>query len=122
MEDNLDKLFVSNEDLKKDLLFELLKDKIKITEDGEVIILGKFDPSEKIILYCLAKKVLFAKNKVNDEPSGPAEISKKTGLPNGTSKVYARKLEEERILVNKGGKYYIPNFMLHNLKERLKNG
>ncbi len=119
--DNLDKLFVSGEELNSNLLFDLLKDRVKLTEEGDVIILGKFDPIQKIILYCLAKKVLFSKKKVEEESSGPAEISSKTGLAQGTAKVYSRKLEDEKILVNKGGKYYIPNFMLHQLQEKLKN-
>jgi hypothetical protein len=120
--DNLDRLFVKNAELNRDVLFELLKDRVRITESGDVIITGKFNPFQKIILYCLSKKVLLIKNLATEEMSGPAEISGKIGLKSGTAKVYVRKLEDDGILINKGGKYFIPNFVLHNLKEKFTDG
>jgi len=120
--DNLDNLFVSNDQLNKELLFEILESKIKITEEGEVMIFGEFDSFQKILLYILGRKVLLIKNKLETEEAGPAEISKNTGISLGTVKVYVKKLEREQVLMNKNGKYKIPNFILPKVNERFKNG
>ena len=117
MPDKLDELFVSNDELNVDVLFEILKDKVKITEGGEILILGKYNPLIVILFYALSKKVMFIKNKASEETFGPAEISKKTGLPNGTSKVYVRKLEQMGFLIKKDGTYLAPNFALNKIKE-----
>ena len=117
MPDELDKLFISNEELNKGVLFEILDNKIKITDEKDILIIGNFQPIKKIILYGLAKKVMFLKKIINEENIGPKEVSEKTGLPEGTSKVYVRKLEGMGFLMRKGNKYVVPNFALIKIKE-----
>lgn len=123
MPDELDKLFVSDADLNKGLLFEILNERVKIMEDSNILIIGDFPPIKIILLYALSKKVMFIKNKADQDSIGPKEITEKTGIAEGTSKVYVRKLEKMGFLLNKGGKYIVPNFALNKIKDfLLENG
>jgi len=122
MPDELDKLFVSNEELNKEILFEILDGKVKITEDKDVILIGELSHLEKILIYALSKKVMFVKGMEETDLVGPAEVSEKIGLASGTSKVYVRKLQKMGFFLGKGGKYSVPNFALEKIKEFLSDG
>lgn len=117
MPDKLDSLFMTDEELNKDVLFEILDGKVKIIEEGDVLIIGNFSPLKTILLYTLSKKVMFLKNKHKSELIGPREISMRTRLPEGTAKVYVRKLERMGFLLRKREGYIIPNFSLNKIKD-----
>lgn len=116
--DEFDELFITaNEALDKKLIKDTLIQYIKINpESGEVIPDTNFYPLanlNKILLYLLARKVLFIKEKLPEgEEVGPTDISNALGIPAGSVKSTLHNASKG-ILVSVKGKYKIPNYSIN---------
>ena len=124
--DELDVLIVKeNEVIDKMLLATLLKNYLKITETGEVVSEEQFfslDAKKKILVFLLARKVMKLKGigHLESEDAGPKEISDKIGIPFGTVGRTLRELVEKNVIQQtESGKYRVPNFNLHRVKQIL---
>jgi len=117
MNDVFDDLFVEKDELNKEILKEILADRIKTTADGDVIFQKDFNPKTVILIYLLANKVFLMRKIKEKEAEGPREIHLKTGVAEGTVKRYVRELQKDGLLIGKGGKYFVPNHALNKIKK-----
>ncbi len=121
MADDFDKLFADKDDLDRKQLVQLLEGNIILTPDGEVRFLKAFNPKSTILLYLLARKVLFLRAITTTDREGPQEIHRNTGLAEGTVKRYVRELENSRLLAGKDGRYWVPNHALLKINELVQH-
>jgi hypothetical protein len=119
MSDKFDELFVEKDELNEQILKEMLVGKVKLTKDGEIIFQDEFGPKQSIILHLLSNKVFVNKGLRESESEGPKDIHQKTGVPEGTVKVYVRELQKQGYLVRADRKYYVPNHALNKVKKLL---
>jgi len=119
MSDEFDELFVKEVEFNKKELVETLKPFIQLSEKGEFLPSGAFaklKANAQILIYCATRKILKTRELIQDEGATPGEISKMTGLPDGTVKPAVRKLADERLLRGENGKYVLPNHAVSRVK------
>lgn len=121
MSDAFDDLFVEKDELNKEILKDVLAGRVKMTSEGDIIFQKDFDPKTAIILYLLSNKVFVMRKIKEQEADGPREIHLKTGVAEGTVKRYVRDLQKDRLLVNKNGKYFVPNHALTKIKKLVED-
>ena|SRR3989338_2154675 len=112
MSEVFDDLFVEKDELNDKILKDILSGRIKMTSEGDIIFEKDFEPKTAILLHLLANKVFLMKKIKENEAEGPRNIHLKTGVAEGTVKKYVRDLQKERLLISKGGKYFVPNHAL----------
>jgi len=117
MSDTFDDLFVEKDELNEEILKEILANRVKMTSEGDIIFQQDFEPKTAIIIYLLSNKVFLMRKIREDEASGPKEIHTKTGVAEGTVKKYVRDMQKDRLLIGKGGKYFVPNHALNKIKK-----
>ncbi len=117
-EDELDDLFVDeNAVIDKKLMKDLLLPYMRISNSGVIIPEQKFlelGNKEKVSLFLLARKAMYLRGMIDDEKSGPTEISESIDIPLGSAKHTCASMKN--IFDSKEGKYFIPNFNLAKLK------
>jgi hypothetical protein len=124
IKDPFDELIVDeNKELDKELLAEILRGRVQVTTSGKIIFANDFEkyPNwKRIMLFLLAKKVVFAK-KLNKEPSEAATLKEIENVTlvssNDVSKRIARELKGIAEKKEKG--YTIPNYKLIKCKQMI---
>lgn len=120
-------IFVTGDSLDRVLLASLVGPNIRIYENaGEHEIaftpLGnKLTARQKLIVYLLARKVLWDTEAIEAEGMTPSALEEGTKIPGGTIRPILGKLVKARIMQNDAGKggYYVPNYSLDGAKEEL---
>ena len=123
-EDILDKLFVDENAVNKELIFDILADYIQLTNNGSIVFLGNFNGltnEKKIVLIMLARKVLALKG-ITTEFLSPSEVQNIVGLPKGTVNPTMTVLASNGYLRNDGGKYHVPNYAIIRIRDFIKRG
>ena len=119
----LDSLILKK-DLNKDILASILDGFIKINPDsGEIMLLpnySKLKNKEQIIIILLSFKALKELGLREKEDVSPKEIERVSQLSGGTSRWILRDLVAERTLICEKSKYKVPNFILHNIKDKFE--
>lgn len=85
---------------------------VNFTSDGL-----RITAANKIILYFLAKKVMFIKGEVESEVMTPRDVKEGLSLPSGTIDAALKRLSEKGPLRGQNGKYFIPDFNFEQVKE-----
>ena len=75
---------------------------------------------DKMLAYCLVKKLLASEGKVEDEGVSGKEIHEATEIPKGTVDPAIQKLKKTGLLVGSGSNYQIPNRRVAEVLERLE--
>lgn len=115
---------ILKEDLNKDILASILDGFIKINPDsGEIMLLSNYSKlknKEQIIIILLSFKALKELGLREKEEVSPKEIERVSQLAGGTSRWTLRDLVAERTLICEKSKYKVPNFLLHNIKDKFE--
>ncbi len=77
---------------------------------------------EKVLAYCLVKKLLKAEGVIEDAGTSGKEVHEKTELPKGTVDPLIQKLRKDSFLAGSGKNYEIPNRHVDAVIERLEKG
>lgn len=120
----LEDLMVDEDEIVEELLFELLSKYIKVGKRSKDII---FNPEfvdlkvgDKIIVYLLGRKALKMLNAIDDDKTGLRDICGATGIKYDSIKPIISGLARKNILEREDGNYFVPNYNLQIIKERLK--
>lgn len=118
--DPLDDLFVNeNETLSNETIKEILIEHVQLTPEGKMFLLPAFNKltnEKKMLVLLLAKKALKIKKNL-EEGLTPKELQEVSGLGTGTVSPTLTTLFEKRFVTKVDGKYLIPNFAVHRIKE-----
>ncbi len=91
----------------------VLQSKVAFTRDNEILFTvdpTKMRARDVIILYALAKKVLRANSKIENEIITNAELLDKTKLNKNTVNVTIMRLKEKKLLLSASSGYELPMF------------
>lgn len=103
-----------------------LKPILSIQRGGDGVFLTKegnaLKNEEKILAYCLVKKLLKAEGITDDAGTSGKEVHEKTELPKGTVDPLIQKLKKDGFLAGSGKNYEIPNRRVDLVIERLEKG
>lgn len=121
----LKQLFTDDNDINANELFDLLSPFIKINKsDKSIIFLDsalKHSLKNKIILFLLAKKVLFLLKEIETDRVRSTDIIKETGIPKGSVNPTLKLLKETKgsslVTSDKDG-YYITSYQVSKIKTK----
>lgn len=102
----------------------MLKGKIVFTKENEILFAvdpTKLKARDAILLYALAKKVLMANKKIDDEIITNAEILDKAKLTKSNVGVTIMRLKDKKILMPSGSGYELPTFKVAEVLNSLKD-
>jgi hypothetical protein len=124
-QDPLERLLVSQEDVNRELLAEVLSPYVQISKGtGEVVQLPSFSKltnAEKILVFLLARKAAksLGLSQVREGVS-PKEISSMTGVNYDSVKPTVSALAKKQHLLQKEGENYsVPNHAILHVREML---
>ena len=107
-------------------VLQTLKDKVSFTEEHDILFaidLTSIKVRESILVYGLAKKVLKANGKIEDETFTSREVTEKTELNNDSVRGRMSELTKEKLLAHSSSKYQIPSFKVAEVLDSLtENG
>lgn len=121
----LKQLFTDDNDINANELFDLLSPFIKINKSDKGIIFldsaTKHSLKNKIILFLLAKKVLFLLKEIETDRVRSTDIIKETGIPKGSVNPTLKLLKETKgsslVTSDKDG-YYITSYQVSKIKTK----
>ena len=105
------------------VLTALVKPYLRINRDTKNVIFTpkgmKLTANNKIILFVLARKVMYILKEVESEMIAPREIKDELGIniPAGTIDAGLKRLSEKGPLKGQDAKYYIPDFNFSQVEE-----
>ncbi|HVP50163.1 MAG TPA: hypothetical protein VMT56_02970 [Candidatus Bathyarchaeia archaeon] len=113
----LDELFTDSESqIEPAVIVALLKPFVRINRDTQRLIFTpagmKLTANNKIILFILAKKVMFIRGINTTETVAPKEVKAELGksIPSGTIDAALKRLSEKGPIKGLDGRYFIPDF------------
>lgn len=110
---SIDDLYTDTGTFDQQKVLEVLHSKVAFTRDNEILFTvdpTKIKARDVIILYALAKKVLKANSKIENEIITNAEILDKTKINKNTVNVTIMRLKEKKLLLAAGSGYELPMF------------
>lgn len=108
----------------EEAVLTILKGKVVFTKENEVLFAvdpTKLKGRDAILLYALAKKVLRANNKIDDEIITNAEVIDKVKLTKSNVGVTIMRLKDKKILMPSGSGYELPTFKVAEVLNSLKD-
>jgi len=108
----------------EEAVLRMLKGKVIFTKENEVLFAidpTKLKARDAILLYALAKKILKANQKIDDEIITNAEIIDKAKLKKSNVGVAIMRLKDKKILMPSGSGYEIPTFKVAEVLDSLKD-
>jgi len=122
-ENPLEELLISQSELNKGKLLEVLKDFIRIDIDtGEIIPISDYAYLtiwQRIIVTLLGAKALKALGKRDKETMSPKELSDKSWINYNSVRSYLSQLETSKTISKLGSEYYVPNYNLEKIRLEL---
>ncbi len=119
----LRKLVKQEEKISEELLYDLLKDYVQITDRGEILLTGaagKLETKRKILIVLIAKKALKILGMTQDEKMSPKEIEQILGVKGGTVRSTLAALKEDGYVYSpKRGIWAVNWARIGEIKERL---
>lgn len=120
----IDDLYSDAGTFDEEAVLTMLKGKVVFTKENEVLFTvdpTKLKGRDAILLYALAKKVLRANNKIDDEIITNAEILDKAKLTKSNVGVTIMRLKDKKILMPSGSGYELPTFKVAEVLNSLKD-
>lgn len=123
-DDSLSKLIVSNDDVNREILAEVLSPYLRLSKDTSEVIyqpaFSKLRNAQKILVFLLARKAAKSLGlPVDREEASPTEISRMTGVNYDSVKPTVSALAKKHILQKAGDSYFVANHAIFNVKEML---
>ena len=123
MTDPLDKIFTTESEINPKILAEILGLFVRINSEDQSIFFTSEGTSlptrNKLLLFLIAKKALKYREKIKVEEISPNEIINEIGIKAGTVHPALKSLRDEGLVLSKGGKYFVPNYLLDKVKKKL---
>ncbi len=124
---SIDDLYSDAGSFDEESVLKVLQGKIVFTREHDVrftIDPSKLKSRDAVLLYVLAKKILKANQKIEDEIITRAEIVTKTGIKDSTIGVTLLRLgpKGKQILMPLGSGYQMPNFKVAESMKLLTEG
>jgi hypothetical protein len=121
----LNKLFTDDNDVNANELYNLLSPFIKINKTNKSIIFLdstlKYNLKNKIILFLLAKKVLYLVGDLESDRVKPVDMIKETGISKGSVLPTLKTLKEPKggglVSVDTAG-YYVTSYQISKIKAK----
>lgn len=124
MTDPLEKLFVSSEELDRELLTTVLTDLAQIDRDsGEIRFTSKavrLPKKLQILIYLMSRKAARAYGVISEELISPKELASKLGIGGSSLRGQLSDFTKERLVESKSGKHWVPNYAIERVKELLE--
>ena len=120
----IDDLYSDAGSFDEEAVLRMLKGKVVFTKENEVsfaIDSTKLKARDAILLYALAKKILRANQKIDDEIITNAEIIDKAKLKKSNVGVTIMRLKDKKVLMPSGSGYEIPTFKVAEVLDSLKD-
>lgn len=120
----IDDLYSDAGTFDQEAVLTMLKGKVVFTKENEILFAvdpTKLKGRDAILLYALAKKVLRANNKIDDEIITNAEILDKAKLTKSNVGVTIMRLKDKKILMPSGSGYELPTFKVAEVLNSLKD-
>lgn len=112
---------IVKDDLSEEALFSILERFIRIKADSSKIIIlpdfSKLKARDAVIVLLLGFKAIKLLKLRGDEGVGPKEIHILSSINLSTIKNTLRDLESDNLVTSEKGKYSVPNFLLHSLRD-----
>lgn len=121
---SIDDLYTDTGTFDQQTVLEALHSKVAFTRDNEILFTvdpTKIKARDVIVLYALAKKVLKANSKIENEVITNAEILDKTKLNKNTVNVTIMRLKEKKLLLASGSGYELPMFKVKEVLSLLSD-
>lgn len=121
---SIDDLYTDTGTFDQQKVLSVLQSKIAFTRDNEILFTvdpTKFKARDVIILYALAKKVLKANSKIENEVITNAELLDKTKINKNTINVTIMRLKEKKLLLVAGSGYELPMFKVNEATSLLSD-
>lgn len=120
----IDDLYSDSGTFNQEDVLLMLKGKIVFSRENEIVF--NTDPTKlkvqnAILLYTLAKKILKANQRIEDEIITYSEVIEKTKINKNTIGVVIKRLKDKNILMKSGAGYEIPAFKIKEVLELIKN-
>lgn len=124
-EKRLEKLFIDEEEVSEDMLYDILAPYIRFgKKTNEIIPTNDFlnlKNKQKVLVIFIAIKALFMLGKREDDKASPKELEKLTGLKGNTIRPILKKLHDKRIILRDiKGKYFVPATSIPTIINMLK--
>lgn len=124
-EKKLEKLFVDEETISEEILYDLLEPYIRFSKKtNEIIPTDNFINLKnelKILITLIAIKALFMLNKRENDKVSPKELEKLTSLKGNTIRPILKRLYDQRIILKDAkGKYFVPPTSISIIRNLLK--
>lgn len=120
----IDDLYSDSGTFDQEAVLRMLKGKVVFTKENDVLFAvdpTKIKVKDAILLYALAKKILKANQKIDDEIITNAEIIDRAKIKKSNVGVTIMRLKDKKILMPSGSGYEIPTFKVAEVLESLKN-
>jgi len=124
----LDELFTDSESqIEPAVMAALLKPFIRINRDTQRVIFTpagmKLTANKKIILFILARKIMFMRGINPSETVAPKEVKAELGknIPSGTIDAALKRLSENGPIKGLDGRYFIPDFNFPQVEDMFSN-
>lgn len=122
--DPLSRLVVDQDEVNRELLAELLADKVTIDPHGGTFafkhrVRKELRKANVILIALLARKALVLLGAEVDETVKPRELEAHTGIRGGTLRPILKKLTDEGVVLRESGEYKVPNHSLEAVTDLL---
>jgi len=121
----LDELFIGRQEVDEKLLRDILIRFVRIEKESASIVPTPeyygLKEKEKILVYLLSRKAMKIRQFIENESENPSDISRMSGVKEGTVFPAVREYLKEGILSKDENGYYIPNFAIGKVEEVLRS-
>jgi predicted transcriptional regulator len=120
----LEQLYTDAGELDIERVVNVLKQYVSIQRNDHKVFFSQeghaLKNDDKMLTYCLVKKMLAAEGVVESEGVSGKEIHEVTEIPKGTVDPAVQKLKKGGLLVGSGSSYQIPNRRVVDVLDRLE--
>lgn len=126
MASRIEDLVVSGAEMDQSLVAEVLSPYVRLDSTTKSIRpldrWESLDNAQRVLVFAIARKAMKSLSWIESESAGPSEISRATGIKEGTVAPLVRKLGSKRLLdQDSDRKYFLPNHALPKVKQLILN-
>jgi hypothetical protein len=123
--DPLQELFADNQAANKDVLAEVLRDRVKLDKSGTFSfrpgVRASLGGSRTVLVAILARKALALTIDGFSEAVTPKNLEQLSGVRGGSLRPILKRFAARGLLLRQGGAYVVPNFALEDAASELRN-
>jgi DNA-binding transcriptional ArsR family regulator len=124
--DPLEGLFANRDGTNRELLAELLRDRVRLDKAGEFNFMtgvrGRLGGPRVVLVCLLARKALALTVDGFTEGVSPRELEAVTGIAGGTLRSILKRFADRGLICRRPEGYLVPNYALENAANELRGG